>query len=112
MSCERSQIENPEVMGESTPTLKISRSSEDDSRGNGQSAEEVSDESLIIDTRTLRTLPSLTASAQKCKSEPTTTPNGGNVPSFHIQKTLNVNGAFAKILFDFVKDGDISVVKK
>jgi hypothetical protein len=54
----------------------------------------------------------LTASAQKCKSEPTTTPNGGNVPSFHIQKTLNVNGAFAKILFDFVKDGDISVVKK
>lgn len=59
MSCERSQIENPEVMGEGTPTLKISHSSEDESHGNGQLDEEISVESLIIDTRTLRSLPNL-----------------------------------------------------
>lgn len=33
------------------------------------------------------------------------------MPSFHIQKSLNVNAAFAKIMFDEVKKGDIEAVK-
>lgn len=93
--------ENPELLL-TTPTLKSSRLSDESIHSSA-----CSEQSLVIDTRVVKTPLVVTPLIKKESSQ-----NGGSVPSFHIQKTLNVNGAFAKILFDFVKLGDIAAVKK
>lgn len=49
MSC----IDNPETMGNGTPTLKISRSSEE-GHEDAISCESSGSDSLIIDTRTVK----------------------------------------------------------
>lgn len=101
--------ENPED-GTQTPKPLLSHSSEDASLpAKPECASESSDESLIVDTRQTKQPPPQPVLAKKTSSG---SKHNGTVPSFHIQKTLNVNSAFAKIMFDYVLRGDIAQVKK
>lgn len=76
-----------------------------------ESSDGNSSDGQVIDTRIQRTPPVTQEPVpQKAESVSNNT-NTGSVPSFHIQKSLNVNAAFAKIMFDVVKKGDIEGVK-
>lgn len=77
-----------------------------------ESSNENDSDSQVIDTRIQKTPPA-TQEPLLPKQESTANNNNntGSVPSFHIQKSLNVNAAFAKIMFDVVKKGDIEAVK-